>query len=228
MNFLRTKNGAGFSIIELLISMTITLVAMGIISSVIFGVFGVREREGRKTDALTSAQAAISVISREIANSGFGMYEDANSKIAHNGIVIADSDIHRIRVRANLDNTGGVPTAPAASSLAINAPGEDVTYFFDASTSSIVRYDPNGGGTGIPRTAVLVNRISNVTFKYYDYAGSTSAATGPSPTPTKDTGRVRITVEVELEPVRGQPDNQQIRLISDVTLRNNSYMLQQY
>jgi type II secretory pathway pseudopilin PulG len=228
MNSQKQKNSAGFSLIELVISMTITLVAMAILSSIMQQGFGIRSRESQKTDALTSAQAALNVISREIANSGFGMYEDATSKIAYNGIVTAESDVHRIRIRANLDNAGGIPSAPGASSLVINAPGEDVTYFFDSATSSIVRYDPNGGGTGVPRTAVVVNRISNVTFKYYDYAGSTSAATGPLTNPTKDTGRVQITVDVTLDPVPGQPNNQQVRLISDVTLRNNGYMLQQY
>jgi hypothetical protein len=156
------------------------------------------------------------------------MYQDGTSKVAHNGIVVAESDTHRIRIRANLDNAGGTPGAPATSTLAINTPGEDVTYFFDAATASILRYDPNGGGTGVPRTAVVVNRISSVSFQYYDYAGSTSAATGPLSNPTNDTGRVQITVEVSLDPVSGQPNNQQVRLISDVTLRNNGYMLQQY
>lgn len=228
MNLSTLKKNAGFSLLELMITMTIMLVAMGIISSLMYRAFGVRTRQSRTTDALTSAQAALNVISRELANSGFGMYENADTKLAHNGIVIADSDSHRIRFRANLDNAGGVPGAPASSSLVINASGEDVTYFFDASTSSIVRYDPNGGGTDIPDTSVIVNRISNVTFKYYDFVGVSSEATGPLSTPTADTGRVTITIEVELEPVAGQPDNQQIKLSSDITLRNNSYMLQQY
>jgi type II secretory pathway pseudopilin PulG len=228
MNSPGIKNKTGFSLIELLISMTITLVAMAIISSVMYRAFGIQARESRTTDALTSAQAALGIISREIANSGFGMYENADTKIAHNGIAIADSNDHSIRIRANLDNAGGVPSAPGASSLVINAPGEDVTYFFDAATSSIVRYDPNGGGTGVPQTTVIVNRISKVTFQYYDYSGSTSAVTGPSAVPTKDTGRVRIKIEVELDPVAGQPNDQRVTFVSDIVLRNNSYMLQQY
>jgi len=228
MNFNSTDNRAGFSLIELVISMTITLITMAILSSITYQAFGIRARESRKTDALTSAQAGLNLISREIANSGFGMYKDGTSKVAHNGIVVAESDAHRIRIRANLDNAGGTPGAPATSTLAINTPGEDVTYFFDAATASILRYDPNGGGTGVPRTAVVVNRISSVSFQYYDYAGSTSAATGPLSNPTNDTGRVQITVEVSLDPVSGQPNNQEVRLISDVTLRNNGYMLQQY
>lgn len=221
------KNNAGFSIIELLIATVVMLLALGIVSSLLSWAFSVKARESRTADALATAQAAISVISREISNSGFGLYNDS-SDVANNGIVIADSNAHKIRVRANLENVGGTAEAPGPSTLMINEPGEDVTYFFDSATSSIVRYDPNGLGTGRPQTSVVVNRISNVTFEYYDYSGGTSAATGPLTAPTANTGRVRIVVDVELDPVIGQPNGQRVTFASEVTLRNNSYMLQQY
>ena len=228
MTLPRSRNDAGFSLLELIIAMVIMLIAMGIISSVLYRSMSIRARESSTADALTAAQAALAVMSREISNSGFGMYEDANSRIPYNGIVLSDSNANRIRIRANLDNAGGLPGAPAGSTLVINSPGEDVSYFFDSATSSIVRYDPNGKGTDIPVTSVVVNGISNVTFSYYDYAGTSSEATGPSSTPTKDTGRIRIKVEVDLPQVHGQPNPQKIEFTSDVTVRNNSYMLQQY
>jgi len=218
----------GFSLLELLVSMTIMLAVMGIASSVLFRAYSVKNRESRTVDALTSAQAALNVISREIANAGFGMYEDINTKVPYNGIVIANSDTNRIRVRSNLDNSGGLPGAPAASTLLINAPGEDVTYYFDSANSSIIRHDPNGNGTGSPSTSFIVNKISNVTFKYFDYVGTSSEAIGPLSVPTANTARVVIVVDVVLDAVAGQPDNQTIKLSSEVTLRNNSYMLQQY
>ncbi len=221
------KNNAGFSLVELMISMVIMLMALSIVSALISWSFSVKARETQTSDALATAQAAISVVSREVSNAGFGLYSDSTD-LANNGIVIADSSGQQIRVRANLENEGGTAEAPGPSTLAINQPGEDVTYFFDDDTRSIVRFDPNGLGTGVPQTSVVVNKISNVTFEYYDYAGSTSASTGPSVTPTANTGRVRIVVEVELEPVAGQPDNQRVTFASEVTLRNNSYMLQQY
>ena len=222
------KSNSGFSLIELLITMVVMLIALSIVSTITFRAFGVRARESRTTDALTSAQAALSVMSREISNSGFGLYNDSVNKVADNGIVIADSNANQIRVRANLDNFGGTHESPGPNTLVINQPSEDVMYFFDAATSSIVRYDPHGLGTDQPETSVVVNRISNVTFEYYDYAGATSAATGPLTVPTADTGRVRIIVEVTMDPVAGQPDDQKVTLASEVTLRNNSYMLRQY
>jgi hypothetical protein len=112
---------------------------------------------------------------------------------------------------------------PVTNTNPVTSPGEDITYFFDAVTDSIVRYDPNDATP----TSVIINRISNVNFDYFNYNGSNSAPTSTT-TPTPNTGRVRITVTVNLEPVQGQPSNQTVQFSSDVTLRNSSYMLNQY
>lgn len=202
-----TNSIKGFSLIELLIAMTVTLVLMGIASTLFSGALGTKKRESRKTDALTSAQAALNIMSREIANSGYGL--------EGNGIVLSESNSSRIRVRANLVNTN----------LIINDAGEDVTYFFDNATDSIVRYDLNAVN---PKTSVVINKISEVNFCYYTYTGTNSNPVGCGVAPTADTGRVRITVTVRLEEVQGQPKNQTVKLTSDVTLRNSQYMLNQY
>ncbi len=205
MKKLQNNKNKGFSLIELVISMTIVLILMGIATTLFSAAFGTRSRESRKTDALTSARAALNIISRELSNSGYGL--------TTNGIVTADSSAQRIHFRTNISNrdyaTGDV--------------GEDITYFYDSTTQSIVRYDPNT----TPTTSVVVNRISNVTFLYYDYIGSSSTPTS-STTPTNNTGRVGITVTVQLEEVQGQPRNQTVTFTSDVTLRNSTYMLNQY
>lgn len=199
-----TKN-KGFSLLELLIAMAVTLILMGLVTTLFGTAMGTRTRESRKTDALTSARAALSAISREVANSGYGL--------TNNGIVTGDSGAHKVHVRANLYN----------EDYTTDSVGEDVTYFFDSATKSIVRYDPNT----TPTTSVIVNRISNVTFSYFDYFGNTSTTT-ESPTPTANTGRVRITVTVELEEVQGQITDQTVTFSTDVTLRNSPYMLNQY
>ena len=227
MKRLNSKNSAGFSIIELMVAMVVMLLALGIVSMLLSRAMSVKARESRTADALTTAQAAIGVMSREIANSGFGMYDNSLSQTADNGIVSADSTTNQIRVRANHENTG-VETDPNAPAWQLNAAGEDVTYFFDPTTQSIVRYDANALGPGIGQTSVVVNKISAVEFEYYDYSGPNSAPTGPNTAPTANTGRVRIIVTVNLDPVVGQPDNQQVTFASEVTLRNNTYMLQQY
>jgi prepilin-type N-terminal cleavage/methylation domain-containing protein len=222
------KKSAGFSLIELMIAMTVMLVLLGLVSTLFSRAIGIRARESRRTDALTSAQAALNVMSREIANSGFGL-RNANTKKALNGIVLVDSNADKIHFRSNLVNLETVSPLPADD---ITKPGEDITYFFDAVTDSIVRYDAHavynaGTNTYTGQTSVIINRISSVKFDYFNYSGSVSTPTKTT-VPTSDTGRIRITVTVKLEPVQGQPNNQTVTFTSDVTLRNSSYMLHQY
>lgn len=220
------KNDQGFSLLELVIGMTVTLILLGVLSSVVHRASSVNARESRKADALVSAQAALNVVSREIGNAGFGLYTDSITQTPSNGIIIADSGEHRIRIRSNYENVGDYSPSPGSTVLDTNKPGEDVTYFFDDATKSIVRYDPNAG-LGNPTTSVVVNRVSEVRFEYINYTTSSSTTTITT-TPTTATGRVRITVLVRLEPVVGQPDNQEVTFTSDVTLRNSNYMLRQY
>lgn len=197
------------------------LILLGIVSSLLSRSFSVRQRESQRTDALTSAQAALNIISRELANSGFGIHTDTNLRLASNGIIAADSNASRIHFRANIDNAG--PLSGIGTVLATNDAGEDITYFYDEVRDSIVRYDPNDS----PQTSVVVNRISSITFRYFDYVGINSAGTEVS-APTENTGRISIRVLVQLDPVHGQPNPLDVQFTSEVTLRNSSYMLNQY
>lgn len=198
-------NDKGFSLLELIIAMAFTLVLLGIVSTLFTAAVGTRSRQSRRTDALTSAQAALNIMSREISNSGYGL--------TNNGMVPADSNQQRLHFRSNVVNTDS----------ATGSAGEDVTYFYDAETQSIVRFDPNDS----PQTSIVVNRISNITLTYFDYVGSSSTPIQRT-TPTSSTGRIRINVTVQLENVTGQPSNQTVAFTSDVTLRNSDYMLFQY
>jgi hypothetical protein len=158
-------------------------------------------------------------MSREIANAGFGLASDNYNTVHYNGIIIADSNSSKLRVRSNFVNTadnGGHATTTEDV-------GEDVTYYFDAAAQSIVRHDPAQN----PSTTYLVNRISSVTFSYYNYTGSSSTPT-ITDAPTADTGRIKITVTVQLDAVQGQPNGQTVTLNSEVTLRNADYMMRQY
>jgi prepilin-type N-terminal cleavage/methylation domain-containing protein len=215
------SSAAGFSLIELILSMTIMLILLSIVSVMISKSMSIRAREGQTTDALAASQAALNVMSREISNSGFGLYDDTSTRNANNGIILTDSNDHRIHFRANLFNTA--PYTETMDPGATSDPGEDVTYFFDSATKSIVRYDPND----TPQTSVIVNRISNVTFAYFNYTAGGPPPTASTTTPTVTTGRIEITVEVQLDPVVGQPDRT-VRFTSQVNMRNSRFMLSQY
>ncbi len=227
MKKVKNNGNAGFSLAELLIAMTITLLLLGLASGLFSRALGTRARESRRTDALTSAQAALNVMSHEISNAGFGIYYlDNGTQFPSNGIIAADSNSKRIHFRANITNEG-------AAGEKTESPGEDVTYFFDSAKKSIVRYDPRGTPQTPPLppkelTSVIVNNISEVTFAYFDYNGVTQPPKDGAVAASENTGRVRITVKVTLDRVQGQPDNQVVTFTSDVTLRNSNYMLNQY
>lgn len=206
--------------------MVVVLILLGVVSTLLSQSLSIRARESRKTDALTSAHAALNIMSREIANSGFGIYDGAISQTAVNGIVLnGDSGRNQIHIRANLTNFGDGPLNPTCPVMCTNQPGEDVTYFFDDATDSIVRYDPNGN----PRTSVVVNKISNVTFAYFDYLADGTVTPEPgNTTPTVNTGRIRLSVDVTLDPVVVGEAAEAVRFTSEINLRNSSYMLRQY
>lgn len=199
----KVNTQSGLSLIELIISVALSVIILGAGISAFSTALRMRSREASKTDAITSTQAALNVLTREIGNSGFGL--------STNGIVLADSTNKKLRFRANLFNDDGQTAAS----------GEDVMFYFDSGSGSVVRYDRNSNST-----AGVVNRISDVDFGYYDY--TSAGRTGPNTAPTADTGRVVITLTVFLPDVSGQPANQTVTVTSDVTLRNSPYMRGQY
>jgi len=202
------KQFAGYSLIELIVALTLTLIILGVAIGAFTQALSMRSSEGSRTDALTSVQAAINILSREISNSGYGLKT--------NGIVVGDSDNKRLHFRANTTNT-----YPSNSDPGTVNPGEDITYFYDVNSKSVVRYD---AVTGV--TSGVINRVSDVEFHYYDYSAST--VSGPNDIPTSSTGRVEINLTVFMPDVKGQPSGQTVTFRSDVTLRNSPYMLSQY
>ena len=224
---IKTRKGQkGFSLVELIIATTVMLILLSVVSTLIARAFSVRQRESRRSDALVSVQAALNVISREVGNSGFGIYSDSLTRVPSNGIVLGDSSDSRIHMRSNMWNQGDKDDCdndiPDTACMTDQA-GEDVTYYLDPASQSIVRYDPND----TPTTSVVVNRVSSLKFWYYNYDPSTGTVT-ESATPTASTSRVKVTVEAVLERVVGQVNPSSVTYESQVTLRNASYMLKQY
>lgn len=200
----------GFSLVELIVSMVITLIILAVAVAVFSSALGSRTREASRTDAITSAEAALNIMSREIGNSGYGL--------TTNGIVLADSGANRLHYRTNTDNTN----------LETVDDGEDVTFYCDScgqcvdgSAGSVLRHDSNSG-----ETSGIINRVSRVDFTYYNYTGS--AAPVASTTPAANTGRVNIKLTICLPPARNQLVNQTVVVSADVTLRNSLYMRGQY
>jgi prepilin-type N-terminal cleavage/methylation domain-containing protein len=207
----------GFSLIELLLAMTIALTLLGLTSGLLASSFNVRARENQKTDALADTQRALNIMTREIANTGFGL--------ANNGIVAADSNETAIRVRANLNAFDS-----QTSSNSISDRNEDVKYSLYAAgaDSYIVRLDIGTQN----QTTVLANRVDSLRIRYYparvNYTLSGNCditSTTPEVTQKSDTKYIVMSVCVELT-ARGAPGSpgyqpaSRVQLVSDVYLRN--------
>lgn len=208
----------GFSLLELLIAMTIVLTLLGMTSTLLVRGFNTRSRENQRSDALADAQRALNIMTREIANTGFGLTD--------NGIVAADSGATTIRVRANLNAFDGQST-----SQLVNDRNEDVKYalYAAAGSSYIVRLDIGTAN----QTTVLANRVDNLRFRYYaqkvtytmastdcDIATNTAEVTDMS-----QAKYIVMSICVELPQVglpgsSGYQPTSRVQLVSDVSLRN--------
>jgi len=220
MSSLNKKDSGGFSLLELLIAMVITMALMTAASTLLANALRVRSRENQKSDALADAQRALNIMSREIANTGFNM--------TGNGIVAADSGATGIRIRSNLNRYD--TSATAASRDSIIDENEDIKYFINEAdnTKYLARYDPNGNG----RT-VLANRIDGMNIHYFDQKVTYTAPAGGSdisdwsatPVSPASAKYIVISIAVTLDAV-GQPGSPgyqppySVLLCSDVTLRN--------
>ena len=214
----------GFSLIELLIAMTVTIVIAGIASNLVAQSFKLRAREDTRSDAIADAQRALNIVSREIANAGFGLVD--------NGVVPGDTSNGSIRFRANLnaytrDSSGN----PVSGFNAVVDKDEDIKYTMynddEANRHYLVRFDAILGAVDQRNgTTVISNRLDSFTLQFFDGDGNIlDVATTPDA--VISARKVRITVGVIL-PAQGSPTSpgyqpqSTISLVSDVVLRNTT------
>jgi len=211
----------GFSLIELIIAMSVTIVIATIAATLVAQSFRMRSREDARSDAIADAQRALNIVSREIANSGFGLVD--------NGIVPEDTGPGSIRFRANLNAyTADENGNPVEGAGLVEDPDEDIKYVMyndeAANRHYLVRYDATLGSR--EGTTVLANRLDSFQLQYFDSANRELDVLA-DPVAAVSAWKVRITVGVILPP-EGQPGSpgyqpqSTINLVSDVVLRNTS------
>jgi len=215
-----TNREAGFSLIELLIAMSVMMVIMGAATSLLVGAFSLRAREDQRSEALSDTRRALNILSRELANSGYQLpagltYKSAagSSGVPSNGLIPGDCDADSVTFVANLDANVGTGNSD------VNGPEEALAYQFvqDGDNGFLVRRDLNPGGG----SQTVANGIDGVQFIYLNAAGADTSAD------VSQAVRVRITVWTTLDQI-GKPGStsyqapSQVRLTSDVNLRNVS------
>jgi type II secretory pathway component PulJ len=236
-----SNNEAGFSLIELILAMAITLTVLGLSSTLLAGGFYSRSREDRKSDGIADVQRALNIMTREISNAGMKLPSGLGA-VANNGIVTNDSDNESIRIVSNLngmpDSANGYYEDPDVEDT-----DEDLKFlmYVDNALSQryIVRYERNGSN----QTTVLANRVDSLIFRYYDEkvtysttvtsdgtcditdvknaAGSSKSEASPA-----EAKFIVIAVGVTLPAVgtqghSGYQPASQVQLTSDVVLRNS-------
>jgi Tfp pilus assembly protein PilW len=228
----KLENNSGFSLLELLIAMSLTIFMLGIAATALSTGFRIREREENVTDAIADAQRGLNIMSREIANAGFNLKT--------NGVVEDDSDSSSIRIRANLNrfDTG----ASDESRENVWDAGEDLKFFVNTTNGVdyLVRHDEYSTGR---QTTVLANRMHQLRLHYFDQKVTYSTPTSNAGlTPLNDcdisnasasevapsaASYIVIALCVRL-PASGVPNTDgfqpasNVVLVSDVTLRNSN------
>ncbi|HYP54088.1 MAG TPA: type II secretion system protein [Pyrinomonadaceae bacterium] len=219
----RRRGEAGFSLVELLIAMGVTLLILCVASTLLAQSFGVRMREDRRSDSLADVQRAINLMSREVANSGMALpspltYTPAGTStptsVPANGLLPAYCDTDDLSFVTNLDSH-------TTGDNSVSGTDEQIHYSFftDGTDSFLVRQDLRDGST-----SVLANRIDSVQFVYGNRASVGSAIVWGGAA-SANTVAVRILVTVNL-PAVGSPGapgyhpEWQTQLSSEVVLRN--------
>ena len=234
----RSNNQAGFSMVELILAMLITITVMGLASSILAGAFKIRSREDRKSDGVADVQRALNIMTREISNSGLKLPDELD-KVSTNGVVAGDSDNQSIRIVSNLN---GMPDSANGyfEDADVDDTDEDIKFlmYVDADQRYIVRYEKNG----TKETTVLANRVDSLVFRYYDEKVTYDTTVVDGVCDITNVKNAAGTAESEVDPgsakfvviavgvtlpavgtfgVDGYQPPSQVQLTSDVVLRNS-------
>jgi Tfp pilus assembly protein PilW len=227
-----SKADRGFSLLELLIAMTLTIVITGLATTLLARSLNIRVNANANADALADAQRALNIMSREIANAGFNLTD--------NGIVAGDSVTDAtgnstLRIRSNLNKFNASATTEARNGIGTigEDAGEDVKYFIYAEANSklLARYDAYAVAGG--KSTVLANRLDSLHIHYYsekvsysasgcDIAGASLAEVSPSAAKYLV---LAVCVQLDAVGVPSGPGYQpatSVLLASDVALRNSN------
>jgi prepilin-type N-terminal cleavage/methylation domain-containing protein len=199
---------AGFSLLELMVALGITLIIMSVAGRMLAMTMNVRTRENQRTEAIADAQRALQAMTRDISNAGLGL--TGNGLTCDNP---AEAVYGELRIRSNLNAfSEAVPDTAD--------PDEDVVYTLinDATVNPpqrlVTRQDVNTG-----QISQLANRIDGLHFDFLN-ADDTAAAS------VAQAAKVRITIWVTLPAIgtAGAPGYQpptRMRLSSEAALRNS-------
>ncbi len=215
-----TAAGArGFSLVELLVAMVVSLMVLGGAVMLTSQVQSGYTRQMEEAAAQQEGRYALEWISRLIRGAGTNYYlietTDCPAAGTDFDAIIFDPDEdgvnNDIRLQADSNPPDGFLGGPAGTCTQAN---EDVTVSFDSDTSSITFLDNNLGGTASIRTDAV---IDNILFIYRDW--SRVVTTNPGSVVYVET---QVTVRTRtINPSTGLPNTR--TLSQEVRVRGRNY-----
>lgn len=160
----------GFSLIEMLIAMTVGLVLLG----AMYSVFTIQNKAFSNQEEMVAMQqsvrAGMDMMAREVGMAGYDpalVNSDANSANDFSGVTVSAS---QLQIKADLDGSGAIDSTSQ----------ENTVYAFDATNKRITRYIGAGAQP-------FVENVDAFTFEYLDGSGAVTAVSA-------DVRRIRITI----------------------------------
>jgi type IV pilus assembly protein PilW len=187
------RPSAGFSLVEMLVTLTIFAVVAGILATVLVSANRTHRQTTHRADIQAASRQALSLLTAELAQAGA---DPMIPPVGIVGLIVADST--SVRLRADLNADGTIQTTE---------PSEDVTYTYDAGAGTLFR-NPGAGA------AALLQNVTNVRFTYF---GATDQPLSALPLSAADRARVRsigITLTSE------ERDSHPFTHTTRITLRN--------
>jgi type II secretory pathway pseudopilin PulG len=222
------KKEAGFSIMELLVAMTVMIFITGAATTLLVAAFNVRGREDQRSEGTADARRALNIISREVASAGYQLPRGltyaapgGNQFVPANGLIPEDCNATSITFVTNTNAQGdfnpdlndAIPDASPDSQIAGADEAIKFQFVQDGGSNFLVRKDLVTGDS-----LVLANRIDGVQFDYIDSNGNVAATIGQATS-------INIRLWVTLNPMgqagsAGYQAPSQVTLSSRVSLRN--------
>lgn len=198
MNALRTRiesrRDAGFTLVELLVAMTLFLILSGIVLSAVMALSQGVDKARATSDITAEARLALGRISREVRQA-----QDVEN-LASNSMT----------VKVDFDGSGSIDGTLADP--------EVVTYAYNASTKSIAMTAKDAGGTTLTED-LLAGQVQSLTFSYDSSNWAKDANSDGTVTLAEagPDGIDRVTINLVV-----QRDGQNQTFRTQVTLRNRS------
>lgn len=199
----RPSRQAGFTVIEVLVSTSIALVALMTASAFgRFQLFALRN-QANQLDIQTAARSVVDLFAREVRQAGL------DPTCAKTFSAVADARPNLLHIQADLNGNG-----------VIDGGNEDIAYAYV--TNGIQR---TAGGA----TDVLISNetLTGSTFRYFDSSGTELVPSGAALNQAQRNAIQRIRIELAVQGKAVDPLNSQplmASVSSDVDLRNRFFI----